>query len=297
MARNGTYYVGRVLKLGILDQSMLINGMLKPASIKVRGNKWTIIDSQEYRQGKDHFIFGRLSKYSPDGEVTIIDEINRQQIQQSEPNLLVASSPFIYIPEHSGIAFLSVYSHIEQKIFIDRFNRIIEESHNGFFIDCDIEMISDLKSFAAKLGVLDRIYQIKSTISPPNPLFGPLWSSLKDYLIERNTDRMIIVENAPEAQSIETDLPSIVQHAADQEHDRKYFTEEDIPMGDAAILMAADGYGSGTVRGAQEGELVTIKTSETAKNFSFTKIPDPYELYEKVLKIFEDIKNKRHMQH
>ncbi len=297
MARNGTYYVGRVLKLGLLDQSMLIDGILRPTSIKVRGNKWTIIDSQEYKQGGDHFIYGRLSKYAPNGEVTIIDEVNRQQVQQSEPNLLVASSPFVYIPNHSGISFLNVYSHIEQKTFIDRFSRIIEESHNGFFVDCDIELISDLKSFATKLGGLDRIYQINSKISPPNPLFGPLWSSLKDYLIERNTDRMTIIENAPESQSIETDLPNIVQLAADQEGDQKYFTEEAIPIGDAAILMAADGYGSGTVRGVQDEEVVTIKTSETAKNFSFTKIPDPYELYAKVLSILEKIKNNRHMQH
>jgi hypothetical protein len=297
MVRNGIYYVGRVLKLGLLDQSMLINAILKPTPIEIRGNKWTIIDSQEYAQGGHHFVYGKLSKYSPDGEVTIIDEVNRQQIQQSEPNLLVASSPFVYIPDHSGIAFLNVYSHIEQKTFIDRFSKIIEESHNGFFVDCDIEMISDLKSFAAKLCALDRIYQINSKISPPNPLFGPLWSSLKDYLIERNTDRMTIIENAAKSQSIETDLPNIVQLAADQEHNKEYFTVEEIPIGDAAILMASDGYGSGTVRGMKEGESVTIKTSETAKNFSFTKNPDSYELYEKVLRIFEKIKNDRHMQH
>jgi hypothetical protein len=297
MVRNGTYYVGRVLKLGVLDQSMLIRAILNPTSIKVRGNKWTIIDSQEYAQGSNHFIYGKLSKYSPDGEVTIIDEVNRQQIQQSEPNLLVASSPFIYIPDHSGIAFLNVYSHIEQKTFVDRFSMIIEESHNGFFVDCDIEMISDLKSFAAKLSALDRIYQVNSKVSPPNPLFGPLWSSLKDYLIERNTDRMTIIENAPESQSINTDLPNIVQLAAEQEQGKDYFTKEKIPIGDAAILMAADGYGNGTVRGIKEGESVTIKTSETAKNFSFSKVPDPYELYEKVLTIFEKIKSNRHMQH
>lgn len=297
MSRNGTYYVGRVLKLGILDQSMLANGILNPTPISARGNAWTIIDSQEYKQNEDHFFYGRLSKYSPEGEVTVIDEVNRQEIQQSEPNLLVASSPFIYIPEHSGIAFLNVHSHIEQNIFIDRFTKVIEESHGGFFVDCNIEIISDLKSFAAKLGALDRIYQINSKISPPNPLFGPLWSSLKDYLIERNTDRMTIMENAPEAQSIETDLPDIVQRAAKQIEGEEYFTEEDIPIGDAAILMAADGYGSGTVRGSQDNESVIIKTSETAKNFSFTKTPVPYELYEKVLAIFEKIKKNRHMKH
>lgn len=289
--------MGRVLKLGVLDQSMLMSAILNPTSIKVRGNAWTIIDSQEHKQEGQHFVYGRLSKYSPEGEVTVIDEVNRQEVLQSEPNLLLSSSPFVYIPSHSGIVFLNVYSHIEQHIFIDRFSKIVEKSHDGFFVDCDIEMISDLKSFASKLGSLDRIYQIDAKVSPPNPLFGPLWSSLKDYLIERNTDRMTIIENSPEAQSLETDLPKIVQSAADQESIDEYFTEDEIPIGDAAILMAADGYGHGSVKGVHEDEVVTIKTSDTAKNFSFSKTPDPHELYEKSLAIFEKIKNNRHMKH
>jgi len=61
--------------------------------------------------------------------------------------------------------------------------------------------------------------------------------------------------------------------------------------------MAADGYGSGTIKGTVEGEIIIIKTSETALNFSFDKTPNPHELYERVLQIFNRIREQRHMEH
>jgi hypothetical protein len=297
VAKKGTYYLGRVIKLGTLDQALLMQAMLNPSPYKSRGNAWTIIDCKQYRSGQQDFIFGRLSKYVPEGEVTVIDEEKRQERQQREPNLQVASSPFIYVPSHSGIAFLNVYGHIEQKTFMAIFAGIIEETYRGFFVECHIELVSDLKSFAAKLNALEKIFQIRAKVFPPNPLFGPLWEPLKEYLISRNTGTMSITEDAPDCQSIDTDIQDIVQQAADQTEENAYFTNERIPIGDAAILMAADGYGIGAVRGIYEDEVVVVKTSETAKNFSFDKNPVPHELYEKVFSIFIEIEKNRHMQH
>ena len=174
MATKGTYYVGRVLKLGRLDQSMLLDAIRKPASIKHRDSAWTIIDISEVLQPGCHFIFGRLSKYAPEGEVGVVDEETNSEKKQIEPNLLVASSPFVYIPEHSGIAFLNISGQIETNMFIRRFRDIINKTYDHFFVDCDIELISDLKSFASKLSSLDGIFKIEARISPPNPLFSPL---------------------------------------------------------------------------------------------------------------------------
>lgn len=297
MAKKGTFYVGRVLKLGLLNQEMLINAILNPKPIKIRETAWTIIAPQEHNLGPNKFYTGKLTKYAPKGEVTIIDEEKRREVLQAEPNLGLASSHFIYIPEHSGIAFLNIYNHIDQKTFTNLFSKIIEETYEGFFVRCEIELISDLKSFAAKLSGLEKIYQIKAKISPPNPLFGPLWAPLKDYLISRNTDRMSISEEAPEKQSILTDIQNIVQQAAEQKEEELYFTDKPIPIGDAAILMAADGYGNGEVKGSQGDELIVIKTSETAKNFIFEKNPDALDLYYKLLPILEEIQKNRHMRH
>lgn len=98
MSKKGTYYAGRVLKLGLLDQSKLLAALRNPASIYRRGNAWTFIDIEEYNEAGDHYIFGRLSKYAPEGEVGVVDEPTRSEKKQVEPNLLVASSPFVYIP-------------------------------------------------------------------------------------------------------------------------------------------------------------------------------------------------------
>jgi hypothetical protein len=115
-----------------------------------------------------------LSKYAPDGEVGVVDELTKSEIKQDEPNLLVASTPFLYIPEHSGIVFLSQSGNIDVSVFRRRFSEVIEAYYGGFFVDCDIELISDLKSFSAKLAALDGIFKIEAIISPPNPLFSPL---------------------------------------------------------------------------------------------------------------------------
>jgi hypothetical protein len=70
-----------------------------------------------------------------------------------------------------------------------------------------------------------------------------------------------------------------------------------VSIGDAAILMSADGYGTGRIKGRREGESVIIRTSESAINFSFEKVPNVESLFERVWEILERIKNQRHMEH
>ena len=108
---------------------------------------------------------------------------------------------------------------------------------------------------------------------------------------------MQIVEDAPEAEPLNTQLPEYVQKASEQTVDNEYTPLEELPIGDAAILMAADGYGNGTIKGKQGNETIIIKTSETRKHFRFNKDPDPYELYIKAFAIFEKIKTERHLRH
>lgn len=297
MTRKGTYYIGRVLKLGVLDQEKLIYALKNPAVIHSRGNSWTFIDVHEDNQPGHHYIFGKLSKFAPDGEVDVVDTTKKSGEKRIEPNLIIASSPFVYIPEHSGLCFLNVSNNIEQHIFIRRFCEIIRKTHGNFFVECDIDLISDLKTFAAKLAALDGIYKINANISPPNPLFSPLWKPLEDYLRQRNTDKMTIIEDAPIADHLETRLPELVEQASNQTESEQFIPDYPIAIGDAAILMAADGYGRGIVRGRKNKETVVIKTSETALNFAFETEPDPYELYLKVLEILERVKKSRHMEH
>jgi hypothetical protein len=294
LARQGIYYLGRIIKRGILDTDGLIQAILKPVEIR-RQSAWTFIDTEEVKDETDHFVFGRLSKYSPDGEVTVIDPEKQVELKQSLPNLKKASSPFVYIPAHSGIAFMNVPNQIEPETFTEMFCEIIKKTHLDFFVDCKIEMITDLRHFSEKLEKLDGIYGIAATVSPPNPLFGHLWKDLEEYLSSRQTEKMTIEEEGKEDVPIKSDLTYYVKEMAEAK-------EGDIPklksprIGDAAILMAADGYGSGTVKGKIDEKTIIIKTSETIKNFLFTKIPKPRDLYYATVKIFDKIRSDRHME-
>lgn len=298
MSKNkvGTYYLSRVIKHGILDTDKLLDAILNPIPIAAYGHAWTFIDAKVIHKNNSDFIYGKLCKYSPEAEVTIIDPDKSREVRQEEPNLSVASSPFVYIPEYSGIAFLRVSNHIEPKTFMKRFGTLIDRKYYSFFVKCEVEPIADLRSFAVKLSKLNGIYSISANVSPPNPLFGPLWEELKIYLEKRRTDKMKIQEDSLDDRMIETNLPSIMKKVADSVEE-KSFLDQKLDIGDAAILMAADGYGSGYVKGKKGGDFITIRTSETIKNFPFLKDPKPESLFEKANKLFKKIKEDRHMRH
>ena len=131
------------------------------------------------------YVFGKLSKYSPQGSVKVLDEKEKAETRVIEPNLIEASSPFLYIPQFSGLAYLHVWNQIEREIFAKRFSRIIEESFDNFFVDCKIEPITDLRKFIEKLTSIETFTEISAKIHPPNPLFGRAWKDLREYLEKR----------------------------------------------------------------------------------------------------------------
>lgn len=292
----GTYYLGRIIKLGLLDDSRIFDALTNPMTIITRGSGWSIINASIRGEGSFRFGFGRLCKFIPETQVPVVDLMRKEEVLQPEQNLILASSPFVYIPEHSGIAFLQVWNHIQPNTFRDRFCSIVSATHQNFFVECQIDPIADLRNFAIKLAKLDGIYRISATVHPPNPLFGPLWRHLKDYLAERQAETFKLQEDSGRNEPLKTRLPQHVESIVEGHADATDTTES-LPIGDAAILMAADGYGAGFVKGRVGSEFITIRTSETIRNFSFDKDPIPEELYEAALKIFERIKRERHMEH
>lgn len=296
MFTDGKYYVARVIKQASLDTEMLINAILNPITREYGKNAWTFVNVQEFKDNNEHYIYGSLSKFELTGEISKVDTIKHSEFKQLEDNLILASSPFVYIPKHSGIVFLHVNGHINEKSFSKHFCQLIRDKYNVFYT-AKIEMISDMETFSQKLESLDIIYKLQAKVSPPNPLYGPLWKPLKDYLKKRNTDNMQIVEDAPIGQEISTDLPKYVKMATSLDNTEENNSLDNFPIGDIAILMAIDGYGNGVIKGKQGNKVMTIKTSETIKTFNFKKDPKPEDLYNEAFEIFEKIKTDRHMQH
>lgn len=288
--------MGRIVKTGSLETAHIISALRNAQSITRRNIGWTLVDVQELVDGRTPYIFGRLTKYDPKAEVSIMDPARRIEIKQQEPNLIQAYSPFVYIPEYSGISFLHVSNHIDYTSFMRRWSDVINASHGQILAQCDVEAITDLRSFSIRLRSLEGIYKMSSTVSPPNPMFGPLWKNLKDYLGDRNAARMKVEENSEGGKPLKTCLADHVEGILNQTADRPYETQP-LPVGDAAVLMAADGYGQGYVRGKLHDEFVTVRTSETVQNFQLERKPDPEVLYRKTAEALQRVQEERQMEH
>lgn len=294
MAKNkGLYYLGRVQKGGELDDKLLIDSILNPKTITARNNAWTFIESQGFKS----FIFSKLVKFQPSGEVFVVDEEDKTEVKQVEPNLRIAISPFIYIPDYSGICFLNVSNHIYESNFSKYFSRIIKKTNNDFFVDCEVEMIADMRAFAQRiinLGSVDRIF---AKVNPPNPLYGPLWEKLKEYLEKRNTNNLSIDEKSDSNSSLNSKISDHLKGVLGQTEENPYQPDDEVDISDAAILMAADGYGNGKVEGTEDNKYIVIKTSETIKNFRFDRDPEPEELYRIAVEELIKINDERHLDH
>ena len=103
-------------------------------------------------------------------------------------------------------------------------------------------------------------------------------------------------EDVSENASLKTELPDLVKNISERSSEAQK-SDLKVDVTDAAVLMAADGYGYGYVRGKQEGETVVIRTSDTIKNFSLDKKADPQKLFDKAYREFVKIQKERHMDH
>jgi hypothetical protein len=292
--RRGRYYLGRVVKLGELDQERLVYAIREPKVIDVGQFQWTFTDTVDTTSSEDGFIFSRLSKYSQEGHVTIVDTTTKSRRDSVAENLLIASAPFIYLPEFSGIAYLHVWNGIEESVFRRRFSALIEETYDNFFVSCEIDPISDYRAFVTKLKTLDSFSEIRAKVHPPNPLFGDLWKDLNEYIKSRNASEVQIAEKSDKKDGLSTDLVNLINAIVEE---RISEIANPASLTDAALLMAADGYGSGKVIGVHHSETVIIRTSDTQKSFLFDKEPLVDEIAAETRRRFKVISQERDMRH
>jgi hypothetical protein len=290
--QRGRYYLSRVIKLGGATQETMISQILNPPVRNIGKYAWSITDAEDGRKKTPAFIFGKLTKYSSEGRVNVVDPAKRSQVEAPAPNLIVASSPFVYLPEYSGLAFLHVWNGIQEDLFPKRFASLID--------NVSVEPIADYRAFVEKLEGLERITEMSVKVHPPNPLFGHLWGPLKKYIEKRNAEEVTIKEKKITGDGLHTQLTGSMQRVLSQATEGQPslvgLTEEP-DITDAAILMAADGYGNGKIVGEEKGEEVVIRTSDTHKSFLFSKEPEPLKLAQTAASNFKKISKERRMKH
>lgn len=293
------YYLGRVIKGGTLETKSLITALKQPASILKANYSWTITKCKAYGpQNKPDFVFARLAKYEPEGNIDIVDPESHDELNAQIDNKLIASSPFVYIPEYSGIAYQHIWNDIQQEVFVRRFSNIIESTLGKFFVKAEIDPITDYRTFVKRLSELDHINKISSKVRPPNPLFGILWGQLKEYLKSRDIEEMRITEESKNEKHLQTKLIELLSLFLEKE-DKKTLSEyaENVDIGDAAVFMAADGYGKARIEGYKGNHAVIIKTADNMKSFLFDKDPDPQKLYDYAKALLDDINKERYIEH
>ena len=292
--RRGRYYLARVIKLGELNQARLLDAIINAPIVPMGQYEWTITDVSDQRYSTAPYVFGNLAKFSKEGTVKVIDEPGKRQLQALAPNLLEASSPFVYLPQFSGLAHLHVWNGIQEDVFPRRFKAIIEAAFDNFFVDCTIEPIADYRAFLQKLKALDRITELSAKVHPPNPLFGRLWGSLDQYVKKRQAEEVSVREVTENPKGLVTRLAALISGILENP---QYAPIAEPDITDAAMLMAADGYGSGKAVGYEGDQEVVIRTSETQKSFLFEKEPAPELLAAAARVHFERISKERDMSH
>lgn len=279
-----------------MDQDKLLEAIRHAVTISVGKFKWTLGEVLEGEVDGHPYIYGTLMKYRADGVVPVVDEVKKVEGTMLASGLLEAKSPFVYFKDFSGIAYLHVWNQIEERTFRQRFGKLVCEKYQSFFVECEIDPISDLSSFSQKVSCLNRLVEIRVKVKPPNPLFGECWKNLHDSIRQRNTTALSVHEESNnEDNGINTNIISILDCILAK---KPLDTMVPLFLPDAAILMAADGYGAGYLKGVtRENKTAVIHTSETQRCVAFAKNPDVDMLAKRMLEEFSSITEERQMKH
>ena len=285
-SRIGTFLLGRVIKIGTLTSNSFIEALNETTGILSRKYKWIITERFYYKNTEDEYFYGKLAKYAPDGEALVVDEEQKKNINDDVPNLIIASSPFIYIPKYSGICYLNIWNKIDEETFKNRITEIVLNYHQNFFVDLELNDVVDNSKFIEKVKDFKTVQSIECTINRPNPLYGDIWKKLRDYLIRRESEILELREESSKPDGIKTILNA-----------KKMPSPEKIELIDSAIFMAIDGYGQGTLRGNVNGRLVALKTGKNPIQIKINKDVPPDELYKIASEKFEEINRTRGLKH
>jgi len=299
VARYSRFYLGRVIKLGEMSSERLMRIVQSAPVIPIKGTRYTFTDFKLFGPvDNPNGIFARLAKYRPEGSVAVVRPEIHQVGTELVPDLLEASSEFVYLPAFSGIAYRHVWNVLQKETFERVFSELVSLSDQAFFARCEIQPIADLRTFVTRLARLDRITMLSASVNPPNPLFGPCWKSLFEYIKKRGLSELTIKEEGDKG--IDTKIPEIAAAMADSGpagHADSMMEPLLDGVGDAALLMAADGYGRAKVGGTEDGRLVTFKTSDNQKSFQMPVDVVPEELFREAFRYLEEISRDRYLEH
>jgi len=303
MARQSTYYLARVSKLGTLTSESLAGLIANGAPHQELAFSYSFVDvvpgevvinSTTFR-----FVFGRLAKYRPDGTVPVIDPDAGLRREQPEPNLEVARSQFVYVPAYELVAYEHVWNHIEFGRFPKLFQSIVEARAGEFFASCELNVIADIRSFVVAISEMVEIDRIRANVRPPNPLFGDLWKDLRDYLTRRRASQLRVDERSTGKSGLDTNISRTIAAVASSDTNTSSTNapRQPLELADAAVAMAADGYGEASVEGRTSRGQKTVRTRDSAITFKLPSDAPAISIAEKAIMESAKIGSERNLRH
>ena len=237
------FYLGRVLKQGttLTERDGFVTALREAATVRDGDYLYTFIDIEEQEHDGRRFVTGRLAKFLPEGEIGVVETERHAGISTFVPNFLRAASRFVYVPEVAAIAYEHVWNEIENRRFEKIVPLLVHERYRDFFVWCSIEPITDIRKFIVRIAQMERVTRIYATVRPPNPLFSPLWKSLRDYIKQRRAREVAVQEQSDSKGGLKTDLPAIARATPEQgaiavETVEKVVGRADLDITDAAVL-------------------------------------------------------------
>ncbi len=300
MPKQYRYYLGRITKGGSLTSNDLIEAIMKPVIIRKKEYSYTFTNM--YYDQKNNYLFGKLVKFMPIGEVETIEPNEHKESTMLIQHKKESSSPFVVVLDYMGIAYPHIWNTLQKEQFEKYFCELICEKYDNLLVSCKIEPIVDLRTFIERVSTIDIVQRISANVVPPNPLFGPAWKELKDYMEKRESGELSISEKSKSTNGLRTKLVSFMKsilemkNASDEEK-IKLLENEKYDISDAATLMAADGYGRAKIEGLSNNEQIVIKTKDNQKSFLFDKDPDREELFNFVKEELVTINSERYLEH
>jgi hypothetical protein len=240
-----SYYFARLNLLSFQEEKQkFIFDTLGTNVIEELGKfKYGFFEPNDIEFDGEAFVNCKLVKYKPILEGEAVDESLHKVVEDGLQHGVVAKSDFFLHYNSGVVAFHPIVNKLSISQFRTMFGRIIEATHHQFFVQAQLSLIEELYKIQSDIKKFQTIKKITFDIHPTNPSASPIYKSIDDRLkkLEAENYRASLIGKEG----------GLNQDALLQDDAYK------------SLLMAADGFGRGTLEGKIDNRNVTITTDES----------------------------------
>ena len=206
-------------------------------------------------------------------EGKIVDEESHRTVVGGLPYGIVAESDFFLHYKSGVVAYRPLASRISAKQFRYIFARLFEIGHDNFFVGAQVETVDEGMKIEEAIRRFEVVRKISFDIHPTNPSNREVYKRVDERLKRLKAEKL--------KQTIENNTKEGLDKGALLE-DETY----------RSLVMATDGYGSGSIHGFVEGRKVVITTGDSPIRKEIVESASLAEMLEDLLPTFKQIWNR-----